>query len=223
MRWRVWWSWCRSPAISLTGQTPATTSKVKRSQVHRFEIHGRRQRGNRTSHTMGRSGSPGHLGSSLYGRPSGTLRSKCRQGIPDRRGSGGVGQKERVGSWAQRPLLWRPDVSGAYNAVFNSVLRTGKRTSMIIDPPDGKIPPLVAGAQGAGRPVVPPGRPGGGRAPGAPPGVAPPENDNPEFIAQSPRCLGVPMPFLPLNTLFCSGHGDADRAVPQIHGDLHGG
>src|SRR5690242_3928000 len=30
------------------------------------------------------------------------------------------------------------DVSGAYNAVFNSVLRTGKRTSMIIDPPDGK-------------------------------------------------------------------------------------
>src|SRR5215469_4223848 len=43
------------------------------------------------------------------------------------------------------------DVSGAYNAVFNSVLKTGKRTSMIIDPPDGRIPPLVAGAQGAGR------------------------------------------------------------------------
>ena len=43
------------------------------------------------------------------------------------------------------------DVSGAYNAVFNSVLKTGKRTSMIIDPPDGRIPPLVAGAQAAGR------------------------------------------------------------------------
>src|SRR5215472_4480652 len=28
------------------------------------------------------------------------------------------------------------DVSGAYNAVFNSVLKTGKRTSMITDPPD---------------------------------------------------------------------------------------
>ena len=81
------------------------------------------------------------------------------------------------------------DVSGAYNAVFNSVLRTGKRTSMIIDPPDGKIPPLVAGTQPAGR---------GGRGPGGP-------NDNPEFIAQSPRCLGVPMPFLPLNTLFAQG------------------
>src|SRR5579863_3657630 len=38
------------------------------------------------------------------------------------------------------------DVTGAYNAVFNSILKTGKRTSMIIDPPDGRIPPLVAGA-----------------------------------------------------------------------------
>src|ERR1700687_2540616 len=43
------------------------------------------------------------------------------------------------------------DVTGAYNAVFNSVLRTGKRTSMVIDPPDGEIPPLVAPAPAAGR------------------------------------------------------------------------
>src|SRR5580658_10961395 len=49
------------------------------------------------------------------------------------------------------------DVSGAYNAVFNSVLKAGKRTSMIIDPPDGRIPPLVAGAQAQG-----PGGRGGG-------------------------------------------------------------
>jgi hypothetical protein len=85
------------------------------------------------------------------------------------------------------------DVSGAYNAVFNSVLRTGKRTSMVIDPPDGKIPPLVAGAQQT------PGRGGpGGRGPAL-------SNDNPETTAQSPRCLGVPMPFLPLNTAFAQG------------------
>ena len=89
------------------------------------------------------------------------------------------------------------DVGGAYNAVFNSVLKTGKRTSMIIDPPDGKIPPLVAGAQGAGRGGF--GAPGGGR------GGLGGANDNPETIAQSPRCLGVPMPFLPLNTLFAQG------------------
>jgi hypothetical protein len=105
------------------------------------------------------------------------------------------------------------DVSGAYNAVFNSVLKTGRRTSMIIDPPDGRIPPLVAGARGA--------RGGGGGAAGrggAPQAGAPPAagggrggggrgggNDNPEAIAQSPRCLGTPMPFIPHNTLFAQG------------------
>jgi hypothetical protein len=96
------------------------------------------------------------------------------------------------------------DVSGAYNAVFNSVLRTGKHTSLIMDPPDGRIPPLVAGAEqqggrGAGR--------GGGRGGGAAfaLGVGPGQNDNPETVAQSPRCLGVPMPFLPLNTAFAQG------------------
>ena len=36
------------------------------------------------------------------------------------------------------------DVGGAYNAaIFTSHLRTGRRTSMIVDPPDGKIPPLT--------------------------------------------------------------------------------
>jgi hypothetical protein len=103
------------------------------------------------------------------------------------------------------------DVSGAYNAVFNSVLKTGRRTSMIIDPPDGRIPPLAAGAQGAGRGFQggggagAAGAAGQGRGGAAALGVAPGQNDNPETIAQSPRCLGVPMPFLPLNTLFAQG------------------
>jgi hypothetical protein len=39
------------------------------------------------------------------------------------------------------------DVAGAYNAVFTSVKHTGKRTSMIVDPPDGRIPALTAEAQ----------------------------------------------------------------------------
>ncbi len=94
------------------------------------------------------------------------------------------------------------DVSGAYNAVFNSVLKTGKRTSMIIDPPDGRIPPLVNGSEaaaaGRGGPAGQAGRGGPGLGLGA-------GNDNPETVAQSPRCLGVPMPFLPLNTLFAQG------------------
>lgn len=92
------------------------------------------------------------------------------------------------------------DVTGAYNAVFNSILKTSKRTSMIIDPEDGRIPPLTAEAQqrqGRG------GRGGGGGGAGGARGAA--ANDNPETVAQSPRCLGVQMPFLPLNTAFAQG------------------
>jgi len=39
------------------------------------------------------------------------------------------------------------DVAGAYNTVFVSFKHTGKRTSMIVDPPDGKLPPLTLEAQ----------------------------------------------------------------------------
>ena len=31
------------------------------------------------------------------------------------------------------------DVAGAYNAVFQSVRPTGKRTSLVVDPPDGRM------------------------------------------------------------------------------------
>jgi len=52
------------------------------------------------------------------------------------------------GAMPQRPRV-RPgrgseaDVAGAYNGVFVSVKRTGRRTSLIVDPPDGRIPPLT--------------------------------------------------------------------------------
>jgi len=94
------------------------------------------------------------------------------------------------------------DVEGAYNAVFNSILKTSKRTSMIIDPPDGRIPPLTPEAQqrqGGGRGGRGAAVGAGGR--GARGGA----NDNPETTAQSPRCLGVQMPFLPLNSAFAQG------------------
>jgi hypothetical protein len=35
------------------------------------------------------------------------------------------------------------DVAGAYNAVFQSVRPTGRRTSLVVDPSDGRIPPLT--------------------------------------------------------------------------------
>ncbi|HEY2227386.1 MAG TPA: hypothetical protein VGI22_06505 [Xanthobacteraceae bacterium] len=38
------------------------------------------------------------------------------------------------------------DVAGAYNAVFMSMKRTGARTSLIVDPPDGRMPPLTPAA-----------------------------------------------------------------------------
>jgi hypothetical protein len=39
------------------------------------------------------------------------------------------------------------DVAGAYNAQFMSVKHTGARTSLIVDPPNGRIPPLTPQAQ----------------------------------------------------------------------------
>jgi hypothetical protein len=39
------------------------------------------------------------------------------------------------------------DVSGAYNAVFVSVKPTGRRTSLVVDPPDGRIPPYTPEAK----------------------------------------------------------------------------
>jgi hypothetical protein len=39
------------------------------------------------------------------------------------------------------------DVSGAYNNVFGALKRTGTRTSLIVDPPDGRIPPLTPQAE----------------------------------------------------------------------------
>ena len=39
------------------------------------------------------------------------------------------------------------DVAGAYNAVFQSIKHTGKRTSLVVDPPDGRIPALTPAAK----------------------------------------------------------------------------
>jgi hypothetical protein len=39
------------------------------------------------------------------------------------------------------------DVAGAYNAVFMSLKRTGARTSLIVDPPDGRMPALTPQAE----------------------------------------------------------------------------
>jgi hypothetical protein len=39
------------------------------------------------------------------------------------------------------------DVAGAYNQVFTPMKRTGTRTSRIVDPPNGRLPPTTAETQ----------------------------------------------------------------------------
>ena len=46
-----------------------------------------------------------------------------------------------------RPFGTEQDVAGAYGDEFQSVRRTGRRTSLIVDPPDGRIPPLTPEAE----------------------------------------------------------------------------
>ena len=40
------------------------------------------------------------------------------------------------------------DVAGAYNDEFGAMKRTGKRTSAVIDPPNGRIPPMTRSCNG---------------------------------------------------------------------------
>ena len=70
----------------------------------------------------------------------------------------------------------RPGSSGTYNAVFNSILKRSKRTSLIVDPPDGKMPAMVAGAENPPR--------------------APRISNGPEDRGWPERCLGNTLPDL---------------------------
>ncbi len=51
--------------------------------------------------------------------------------------SGNVGRNRRVERGSQQ------DVAGAYNAVFTSAKPMGRRTSLVVDPPNGRVPALT--------------------------------------------------------------------------------
>lgn len=93
------------------------------------------------------------------------------------------------------------DVGGAYNAVFTSILKTGRRTSLIVDPLDGRLPALTPEAQRRQT-----GRATGDRGGGEQQQLV----DNPEDI-ENTRCLGVRSSFLPINTAY--GKGTVMRLV----------
>jgi hypothetical protein len=59
----------------------------------------------------------------------------------DRQRAGILRRDQRVEVGSER------DVAGAYNAVFQSIKHTGKRTSMVVDPPDGRIPAMTPAAR----------------------------------------------------------------------------
>ena len=96
---------------------------------------------------MGRAGSAGHL--ERYLRDSAAAAGPlCRQGVLHRRRAGRAGQAARRPSSSQDVRRYErgseQDVGGAYATnIFLSHKPTGRRTSLIIDPPDGRIPPLT--------------------------------------------------------------------------------
>ena len=131
---------------------------------------------------------------------------------------GEPGRNQRAGDAA-------PDVSGAYNAAFNSILKTGKRTSRVIDPPDGRIPPIRRGRGGgggggggaAGRGAAGPrGAVAGAAAPGAPGGGGGARRTGerqPENIAQNRRAASASAALPAAEHGVRPGHDHADRAV----------
>ncbi len=177
--------------VTLTGQTPASTVKS-----------GAAKAGTAVPRTPW--GTPDLQGTwfVLYDVPlERSAANKDKPFLSDEEIAAANKAKETSPGRNMRSVNATQDVGGAYNAVFNSVLKTGKRTSMVIDPPDGKIPPLVAGAQGQGR-----GGFGRGAAVVARVEVqAQASTITQRPLPQSPRCLGVLMPFLLLNTAFAQG------------------
>jgi hypothetical protein len=130
----------------------------------------------------------------------------------------------------------REDLEGAYNDAFTGrgtqVIRT-KRTSLIVDPPDGKIPPLTPAAQAkraaASARRAPAGNgPGSSARRGASAGYAIPlpdggyPSDNPEDRPPD-RCLGVTLPFLKGTSGAFSRIVQTPHSVAIYHEDGHVG
>lgn len=74
-----------------------------------------------------------HAGSDTFTDEERAALDRARRVLPRRDAREGVGTER--------------DVRAAYNAVFQSIRPTGLRTSLIVDPPDGRIPALTAQAE----------------------------------------------------------------------------
>ena len=114
------------------------------------------------------------------------------------------------------------DVAGAYNAVFESHRRTGRRTSLVTDPPNGRVPAITEAAakrleierayQANPRKAPNPGTWNTGRMNRA---------DGPEDRSTSERCLGSMLPDLNAFTRIVQSPGYV--AIYYEHGQGGGG
>lgn len=138
------------------------------------------------------------------------------------------------------------DVEGAYNAVFHLVKRTGRRTSLIVDPPDGRMPAYTAAYQQRQAQFrahqleimrsSPACEKGEGSCRGGkynptpspkyhdPPPIYPLGNvnraDDPEDHGLSVRCLGGYLPAGGEGTTFSSGQNGFTRRIVQTPGGI---
>ena len=114
------------------------------------------------------------------------------------------------------------DVAGAYNAVFESHRRTGRRTSLVVDPPNGRVPAMTEAAtkrvdverayMANPRKAPNPGTWNTGRMNRA---------DGPEDRSTSERCLGSMLPDLNAFTRIVQSPGYV--AIYYEHGQGGGG
>jgi hypothetical protein len=114
------------------------------------------------------------------------------------------------------------DVAGAYNAVFESHRKTGRRTSLVVDPPDGRIPAMTPAAtkrleierayQANPRTAANPGTWNTGRMNRA---------DGPEDRSTAERCLGSMLPDL--NAFIRIVQAPGSVAIYYEHGQGGGG
>lgn len=111
------------------------------------------------------------------------------------------------------------DLAGAYNQAFSKggkherVIRT-KRTSLIIDPPDGRIPPLTAEGQK---------RMASFRRNSEDESRAAGASDHPESRPKSDRCFGVQLPFITGVSSGVRRIVQAPGQVAMFHEDGHAG
>ncbi len=93
------------------------------------------------------------------------------------------------------------DVEGAYNNIFSTALGTRysrtMRSSLIVNPPDGRIPPLTPEAEARRAAIVEAAGTRGPRRTDLPYPVDTGRSyDNPEDVRNMERCLGVSMPCI---------------------------